>query len=176
MKVFPTLFASVVAAATVFGWTRLTWLMRIAGLPLSIALALYGVGVVKPPDLETIVGTVGSTLGPYTYVLVGVMAFLETGAFVGLLVPGETVVIVGGVVAGQGHIDVLALLGLTWISALAGDITGYALGRRLGRQFLLKHGRQVHITGPACCASRSSSPATGWRRSSSADSWALSGQ
>ena len=34
------------------------------------------------------------------------MAFLETGAFVGLIAPGETVVIVGGVIAGQGEIDI----------------------------------------------------------------------
>ena len=67
------------------------------------------------PPLKAMVGTIRSTLGPYTSVLVGVMAFLETGAFVGLLVPGETVVIVGGAVAGQGHVDVVALVGLTWL-------------------------------------------------------------
>jgi undecaprenyl-diphosphatase len=74
------------------------------------------------------------------------MAFLETGAFVGLVVPGETVVIVGGVVAGQGHIDLGILLALTWVCAFAGDVTGYLLGRRLGRRFLLAHGARVHIT------------------------------
>jgi membrane protein DedA with SNARE-associated domain len=41
-------------------------------------------------------------VGVYTYALVAVMAFLETGAFVGLLVAGGTVVIAGGVVAGPG--------------------------------------------------------------------------
>jgi undecaprenyl-diphosphatase len=98
------------------------------------------------PQVETVVGTIGSTLGPYTYVLVGVMAFLETGAFVGLLVPGETVVIVGGVVAGQGHVDVVALVGLTWLCAFGGDLTGYVLGRRLGRRFVLEHGPRVGVT------------------------------
>jgi membrane protein DedA with SNARE-associated domain len=37
---------------------------------------------------------------------------------------------------------------LTWACALGGDLTGYLLGRRLGRQFLLKHGPRVHITEP----------------------------
>jgi undecaprenyl-diphosphatase len=113
---------------------------------LCVALALYGLGVFQLPQLETLVGTVGSTLGPYTYVLVAVMAFLETGAFVGLLVPGETVVIVGGVVAGQGHVDVVALICLTWLCALGGDLAGYLLGRRLGRRFLLEHGPRVGVT------------------------------
>ena len=39
------------------------------------------------------------------------MAFLETGAFVGLIAPGETVVIVGGLVAGQGEINIIILIG-----------------------------------------------------------------
>jgi undecaprenyl-diphosphatase len=148
MKLMPIVFAFAVAAVIVWRWARLAWPARIAAATLSAALALYGAGVFHLPELEKVVGSVGSALGPYTYALVGVMAFLETGAFVGLLAPGETVVIVGGVVAGQGHIDLVALLGLAWICAFAGDLTGYALGRRLGRRFLLEHGARVHITEP----------------------------
>ena len=47
---------------------------------------------------------IATALGAWTYVFVGVMAYLETGAFVGLVAPGETTVIVGGVIAGQGEI------------------------------------------------------------------------
>jgi undecaprenyl-diphosphatase len=112
------------------------------------ALVLYGVGLIQLPQFEDVIASVGSTLGGYTYLLVAVMAFLETGAFVGLLVPGETVVIVGGVVAGQGHVDLALLLGVTWFCAFVGDVTGYLLGRRLGRRFLLAHGPRVHITKP----------------------------
>jgi undecaprenyl-diphosphatase len=148
MRIFPLVFAVVVAVATAWRWRRLGWPIRAAGVALAVGLAVYGTGVIHPPALDDVVASIGSTLGPYTYALVAVMVFLETGAFVGLLVPGETVVIVGGVVAGQGHIDLAALLGLTWACALAGDLTGYALGRRLGRRFLLAHGPRVHITEP----------------------------
>jgi membrane protein DedA with SNARE-associated domain len=148
MRIVPFVFAVVVAGATAWGWRRVGWPARVAGVALTVALAVYGAGVVHPPQLDDVVATIGSTLGSYTYALVAVMVFVETGAFVGLLVPGETVVIVGGVVAGQGHIDLAALLGLTWACALAGDLTGYALGRRLGRRFLLAHGPRVHITEP----------------------------
>lgn len=148
MKLSPIVFAFAVAAVIAWRWRRLGWAARLAGAMGCAALALYGAGVFHLPELETVIGDLGSALGPYTYALVAVMAFLETGAFVGLLVPGETVVIVGGVVAGQGHIDLIALLGLTWICAFTGDLTGYALGRRLGRRFLLEHGPRVHITEP----------------------------
>ena len=43
--------------------------------------------------------------------LVGALAFLETGAFIGLIAPGETAMLLGGVVAGQGEIDVVTLIG-----------------------------------------------------------------
>lgn len=86
MKLMPIVFA---VAVIVWRWGRLGWQARLAGAALSAALALYGAGVYHLPELEKIVGSVGSTLGPYTYVLVGVMAFLETAAFVGLLAPGR---------------------------------------------------------------------------------------
>jgi undecaprenyl-diphosphatase len=79
-------------------------------------------------------------------VLVGVMAYLETGAFVGLIAPGEFTVVFGGVVAGPGKIDVVALLAIVWAAAVAGDVTSYVLGRRLGREFLVRHGPRVKIT------------------------------
>jgi undecaprenyl-diphosphatase len=148
MRITPILFAVVVAAVTVWRWPGLGWALRGLGVTLCGALVLYGAGIIHLPELEEVVASVGSTLGVYSYALVAVMAFLETGAFVGLFVPGETVVIVGGVVAGQGHVDLWLLLGLTWLCAFAGDVTGYVLGRRLGRRFLLAHGRRVHITEP----------------------------
>ena len=74
------------------------------------------------------------------------MAFLETGAFVGLIAPGETVVIAGGVIAGQGEIDLLPLIGLVWVCAVLGDTTSFFIGRRLGRNFLERHGPRVKIT------------------------------
>lgn len=146
MRIGPILIAGAVAAVTLWRWPRLGWPVRGLGVAVCGALVLYGAGVVHLPRLDDVIASVGSTLGVYTYALVAVMAFLETGAFVGLLVPGETVVIVGGVVAGQGHIDLGLLLGLTWLCAFAGDVTGYLLGRRLGRRFLLAHGPRVHIT------------------------------
>ena len=63
------------------------------------------------PTRRSVIEDIAEALGPWTYALVGVMAFLETGAFVGLVAPGETVVIVGGVIAGQGEIELLPLIG-----------------------------------------------------------------
>ena len=99
-----------------------------------------------PPDPEHALRTAGSTLGPWTYGLVGVMAFLETGAGIGLIAPGELAVILGGVAAGQGEIELVPLIAVVWVCAVAGDVLSYVLGRRLGREFLLAHGRHIRLT------------------------------
>ena len=128
-------------------WRRLE-LERKAGLVLlALALAVYASGVLSAlPDPKEVIGDIARALGPWTYVLVGVMAFLETGAFVGLVAPGETVVIAGGVIAGQGEIDLLPLIGIVWVCAVLGDTTSFYIGRRLGRNFLERHGPRVKIT------------------------------
>ena len=69
-------------------------------------------------DLQNLLEDVSNTLGAWTYLLVGVFAFAETGAFVGLVVPGETVMLLGGAVAGQGAIDIYLLIAIAWFSRL----------------------------------------------------------
>jgi undecaprenyl-diphosphatase len=74
------------------------------------------------------------------------MAYLETAAFIGLVAPGETVVLAGGVIAGQGEIHLIPLIGLVWACAVLGDTTSFYLGQRLGHGFLERHGSKVKIT------------------------------
>jgi undecaprenyl-diphosphatase len=136
-------------ALAAFLWVRRRRLGRgwlVAGWVVVAAAGVVGVGLVHLPKLESVMLDVGRTLGPWTYLLVGVLAFLETGAFVGLIAPGETTVIVGGVVAGQGQISLILLIAITWVCAVAGDLTSYFAGRRLGRAWLLRHGERVKIT------------------------------
>jgi membrane protein DedA with SNARE-associated domain/membrane-associated phospholipid phosphatase len=121
-------------------------LTLIGGGIAAAAAAAVGAGLIKLPNLEELILNVGEALGPWTYLLVGVMAFLETGAFVGLVAPGETTVIVGGLVAGQGQISLALLIAIVWAAAVAGDLCSYALGRRMGRDFLLRHGGRLKIT------------------------------
>jgi membrane protein DedA with SNARE-associated domain/membrane-associated phospholipid phosphatase len=119
----------------------------LAGGAIAVAgMAVYGSGVIHLPNLQTLLEDLGKTLGAWTYLLVGVMAFLETGAFVGLIAPGETAMLVGGLVAGQGQIDVFTLIGIAWACAVLGDVTSLFLGRRLGRTFLVRHGPKVSIS------------------------------
>ena len=107
---------------------------------------LIGLGIFELPNVEGLIEDAGARLGKWTYLAVGLLAFLETGAFIGLIAPGETTVIVGGLVAGQGQISLLLLIAIVWTCAVLGDVTSYALGRRLGREFMVRHGGRVKIT------------------------------
>ena len=112
----------------------------------TATLALVS-GALPVPDFTGALEDASRTLGAWAYPAVGAFAFLETGAFVGLLVPGETAVVVGGVVAANGDVEVAPMIALVWLAAAAGDLASFVLGRRLGRPFLERHGARVRI-GP----------------------------
>jgi membrane protein DedA with SNARE-associated domain/membrane-associated phospholipid phosphatase len=97
-------------------------------------------------NLQHLLEEISNALGAWTYLLVGVFAFAETGAFVGLVIPGETVMLLGGAVAGQGAIDIYLLIAIAWFSAWLGDTTSFFLGRRLGRGFVIRHGPRFGIS------------------------------
>src|SRR3954468_8143825 len=106
-----------------------------------LALVIVALGavlwfVLGPPDIEGFLTDVSDTLGAWTYVLVAGLAFLETGAFVGLIAPGETAIVLGGVVAASGGVSLPAVLAVAWIAAALGDAASFWLGRQLGRRFV----------------------------------------
>ncbi len=110
-------------------------------------LAVYATGITQGlPSIDEILSDLANVLGKWTYLLVGVFAFIETGAFIGLVAPGESVVILGGVVAGQGEVSLTLLIAIVWFAAFLGDTASFFVGRRLGREFLIRHGARMQIT------------------------------
>jgi membrane protein DedA with SNARE-associated domain/membrane-associated phospholipid phosphatase len=139
--------AVLLVAYLVWHWRRIKFERKALGVVVALGLGVYASGVLGAlPDPKVVIEDIAEALGPWTYALVAVMAFLETGAFVGLVAPGETVVLAGGVIAGQGEISLLPLIGLVWLCAVLGDTTSFYIGRRLGRRFLERHGPRFKIT------------------------------
>lgn len=77
---------------------------------------------------------------------------LEASTFLGLVVPGETAVIIGGVVAHAGGLPLWAVMVAAAVGAIAGDQVGFLVGRRYGPGLLgrlprrLRHEEKI---GPA---------------------------
>ncbi len=84
-------------------------------------------------------------LGHWCYVVFFLGAALECSAFLGLLVPGESLILVSGFLANQGLLHLRDLIIVVTAGAIVGDSIGYELGRRLGRPWLLHYGCWVGI-------------------------------
>ena len=121
-------------------------ILQLAAALLVVGAIIAAVQLVPDISLQSALNDVASKLGKLTYLFVGIAAFVETGAFVGLVLPGETVVILGGAVAGQGETSVVLTIGIVWICAFSGDSVSFMLGRKLGRGFIIRHGPKVRIT------------------------------
>jgi membrane protein DedA with SNARE-associated domain len=51
-----------------------------------------------------------TAFGHLGYLIIFIAAFLESSAFMGLLVPGESVVVLSGFLASQGYLEIGGLL------------------------------------------------------------------
>lgn len=83
--------------------------------------------------------------GPLVYLIVFVVPALEASLFVGFVVPGETAVLLGGVLASQHHVSLTGVLAAAITGAIIGDSVGYFVGRRFGEP--LQQSRLGRIVG-----------------------------
>ena len=77
----------------------------------------------------------------YWVVFFGVM--LENA---GLPAPGETILLAAGFFASDGSFHLPQVMAIAALGAIIGDNTGFAVGRRFGRNFLLSFGKFFFLT------------------------------
>ena len=70
--------------------------------------------------------------GSWAIGAVFLFAAAETALFIGFLIPGELIVILGGVLASRGHVPLVGILAASVAGPILGDSIGYYLGRRYG--------------------------------------------
>jgi len=87
--------------------------------------ALYGLLTGAPAAIQEAIRWGG-------YAVLFAIVFTETGLLVGLFLPGDSLLVIAGLVAAAGGLNVWALMVLLAVAAVAGDSTGYAIGRRAG--------------------------------------------
>ena len=67
------------------------------------------------------------------------MLFAESGILLGIFLPGDSLLFAAGLLSAQGMFNPFLLLAITAISAIAGDSTGYWIGKRGGDALLHKY-------------------------------------
>lgn len=70
------------------------------------------------------------------YLVVGILVFGEAALFIGFVLPGETAVIVAGIVASHHKVNIYFLCALVVAAAIIGDSVGYLIGERHGDKLL----------------------------------------
>ncbi len=70
------------------------------------------------------------------YALIAALVFGEAAIFIGFVLPGEAAVVLGGFLASTGHLNVVVLCALVFVSAVVGDSIGYEVGKRFGPRII----------------------------------------
>lgn len=84
-------------------------------------------------------------LGHWSYLVIFFAAFLESAAFMGFIVPGESIVILSGFLASQGYLELGNCIPVIAIGAVLGDAAGYFLGKVVGRGYFERHKRLLFL-------------------------------
>jgi membrane-associated protein len=82
--------------------------------------------------LDTHLTAIAGAYGPYTYLLLFVIIFAETGLVVTPFLPGDSLLFAAGALAATGALSVLALIVLLCAAASMGDAVNYRVGAHLG--------------------------------------------
>jgi membrane-associated protein len=86
--------------------------------------------------LSTVVDEVLKLHGLPAYGLVGGLAFAEAALLVGFVLPGETAVLLGGVLAHEHRVSLTVMAVVAVAAAITGDSVGYEVGRHFGTRLL----------------------------------------
>ncbi|MCX6364062.1 MAG: VTT domain-containing protein [Actinobacteria bacterium] len=77
-------------------------------------------------------------LGPWAYAAIFATIFAETGLVVTPFLPGESLLLTSGTLAGADILDIAILAPLLFAAAFLGDVCNYLIGRFVGRHLLSK--------------------------------------
>ena len=81
---------------------------------------------------EHLVTRVGDAVGAWLYVIAGGLCFAEAAILVGMVLPGETALLVAGVFAQHGTLNLYVMMVVAVVCAIAGDSVGYEFGKKFG--------------------------------------------
>jgi membrane-associated protein len=95
-----------------------------------IELLQHAVDVVL--HLDKYLAGIIQAYGVWTYLILFLIVFCETGLVVTPFLPGDSLLFAVGTFAAVGALDLWLTLGLLLVAAVAGDAVNYAIGARVG--------------------------------------------
>ena len=93
--------------------------------------------------LDKHLGLVIQDYGVWTYVILGVIIFCETGLVVTPFLPGDSLLFAAGAFAGRGYLDIKLLIPVLFVCAVVGDAVNYRIGKMLGMKVFEKKDSRI---------------------------------
>jgi membrane protein DedA with SNARE-associated domain len=81
---------------------------------------------------EHLVEQIGNAVGAWLYVIAGALCFGEAAILIGMVLPGETALLVAGVFAQHGTLNLWVMIVVATVAAITGDSVGYEFGKKFG--------------------------------------------
>ncbi|MDT4938714.1 MAG: rane-associated protein [Pseudonocardiales bacterium] len=81
---------------------------------------------------EHLVTSIGNSVGAWLYVIAGALCFSEAAILVGMVLPGETALLVAGVFCQRGVLNLWLMIVIAVVCAVAGDSVGFEFGKKFG--------------------------------------------
>jgi membrane-associated protein len=82
--------------------------------------------------LQRVIDTLLGVPPGLALLIIAALVFGEAALFFGFVLPGETAVVYGGVLANAGKVPVSVVLAVVIVAAVVGDSVGFEVGRKLG--------------------------------------------
>lgn len=82
--------------------------------------------------LDRYISDILRIFGPWTYLIVFLIIFCETGLVVTPILPGDSLLFGLGAFAARGDLDPVLLFSLLSVAAVGGDTVNYAVGKYIG--------------------------------------------
>lgn len=76
--------------------------------------------------------SIGNTVGAWLYVIAGALCFAEAAILVGMVLPGETALLVAGVFCAHHKLNLGIMIAVAVVCAIAGDSVGFEFGKVFG--------------------------------------------
>ena len=93
--------------------------------------------------LDKHLSVVIENFGMWTYLLLFLVIFVETGLVIMPFLPGDSLLFAAGAFAGLGSLNVVALLLLLSLAAILGDTVNYWIGHYIGPKVFSKNSRFI---------------------------------
>lgn len=81
--------------------------------------------------------------GPFTYIILFLIIFAETGLVVTPFLPGDSLIFAVGTLAGGGYLNILIIYSIMLVAAILGDTVNYWIGHHFGRRVFTKGNSRI---------------------------------